>query len=162
MEALEISERATAARERAALKWHLDKMNAALKDAGNNLKEIRDKKLWRHDYASFDAFCAKELGFTRRRADQLIELKEEKLLLCDLFKEEPEIVEQVEKMKEGASRELGDIPDDKKTEVIRKAATEGKITSGSLKRAKARVIDAETGKPEPEEPKCCPTCKRPL
>ena len=41
-------------------------------DAGEALKTIREERLYRSEYASFNAYCKSRWGFTRQRANQLI------------------------------------------------------------------------------------------
>jgi hypothetical protein len=41
-------------------------------DVGLALTEIRDKKLYRRDYGTFEAYCQKRWKFSRVRAYQLI------------------------------------------------------------------------------------------
>ncbi len=45
-------------------------------DVGNALLEIRDKRLYRADYSTFEGYCQERWGFSRSRAHRLIEAAE--------------------------------------------------------------------------------------
>ena len=45
-------------------------------EAGRSLQEIRDSRLYREQYQTFEAYCHSRWGFTPRRAEQLIDAYE--------------------------------------------------------------------------------------
>lgn len=59
--------------DRDRLEATIKKGKKAFVDVGRALAEIRDRKLWRDVFDSFDAYCQEKWGFKRRRADELIQ-----------------------------------------------------------------------------------------
>jgi hypothetical protein len=53
----------------------------AFLEAGQAIKQIRDKKLWRHEYASFESYCRKRWQWSKRHSNTVIAASEVKLLL---------------------------------------------------------------------------------
>lgn len=106
--------------------------------AGDALRQIRDEKLYRQDYRSFDDYLQERWGCGKRYAYRIISAFEVREKL-------PEPV--ASKLRtEGQLRPLTDVPDSKLEEVLDRAiemADGAPMTSGLLKRAKAEVIEPE-------------------
>lgn len=144
------------------LKWYEEEITKRGKNLAAIFKELRDDpiKPWSDTYPSYEIYCETVWGMTPRRIQQLAAGESVKALLAS---EAPDLAPILEKMPEGQLRELATTPAEKRQDVLRAAtATPSKLTAKKIKAAKARIIDPATGDPEPEEPKCCPTCGRPL
>lgn len=143
------------------LNWILGQIKKHMIAVGMHLNEIRDEKLYEPKFKTFEEFCNVELGFSIRRANQIISGDNLKLTLASEVKGDIAMEGAVAQLREGQLRELGPIPEDKRVEVLREVVATGKPTAARIKRAKARIISAETGIAEPE-PAVCPACHRPL
>ena len=53
-------------------------------DAGNALREIRDRGLWRGEYPNWNAYCESVQGITRRYANILISTSEASTVMCEV------------------------------------------------------------------------------
>lgn len=84
------------------------------RDLGEWLTEIRDKKLYRFEFATFAAFCDSELPFRKSRAYQLIEASV-------TIRELPEHVHHGG-INERQARELAKVQPAERVEVLEKAA----------------------------------------
>lgn len=108
---------------------------------GFALAEIRDSKLYRQDYATFEDYCQSRWDLARRRAYQLIEASEVvasispqlRLTMCkNLTHSETQQVENQVPIpsNEWQALELAKVPVDRRAEVMREAAASGdKITA---------------------------------
>lgn len=105
----------------------LKKINQAFLDGAEALREMRDKKLYRHKYETFEEYCQEEHGWGRQRAYQLIEASEIKKSL-------PENVNNC-LQNEGQVRALSSIHPEYREEVIEKVVSEGKVTAEAIKDA---------------------------
>jgi len=106
---------------------------------GKAVMEVKLTRLWRQDYHSWDEYCAKRWGWTRQRVHQIEKSSETVGLL-------PENVAQMVD-NEKAARELANVPEDKREEVVRKAAKaskKSKATAAAIKEASEEVLDVET------------------
>jgi hypothetical protein len=115
---------------------------------GEALKEIREGKLYRESYKTFDKYVSERWGFEKSRAYQLIDAS-------DTNKKVSTIVEEIERASEikneGQLRELKDVPADSVAPVIERAgkiAGDDKITASDLKQAKIEIL--EQAEPEPD------------
>jgi hypothetical protein len=120
------------------------KRHEAVIQAGKNtfvsvglaLTEIRDKKLYRQDYSSFDLYLAQRWGWSRQRAGQLIQA-------AAVVQQLPEKVSTIVDS-EGAARALKKVPKGKRAKVVEAAAAKGKVTAKAIKvEAKKAEIEAE-------------------
>lgn len=118
---------------------------------GSALKEIRDQRLYREDFKSFDAYVKSRWCFQRDYADKLIDSSETKQKVhtmvgtfgADKIQSERQL------------RELKSVPDESLAEVIAKAAEiagDGALTAKVLKEAREQVL--EPTEPTAEEPAC--------
>ena len=99
-----------------------------------SVADIRDRRLYREEYATFDAYMAAELSFSKRHIDRLIHHNEVKTILGPL----------VPNLPESHSRELVSVPPKKMAAVVKKATTKAKSkgrerTSKDVKEAAAEV-----------------------
>jgi len=111
---------------------------------GLALEEIRDKKLYRSKFGTFQEYCLKRWGFSRSYGYQLIE--------------DAKVAEQmsakVDIPNHAAAHALAKVEPQKRAVVAEKAASSGPVTAKSISRAakdetKADVILDETGYPVP-------------
>ncbi len=111
--------------------------------AGAALKEIRDNKLYKDEYSTFEEFCQHECGMSRSQAYRQMEL--------------PEINTSLNVPKVGTSfsnesqaRALVSVPKERRVEVMQKVTTKGRVTAKRIREAaKPKVIDAEFAEVEP-------------
>jgi len=112
---------------------------------GEALAEIRDSKLYRRDYETFEDFCKAEFKWGRDNAYKLITAAETKKSL-------PENVENFIQNAAQANA-VARIPLDQREEVLKKAATNGHLTASRItqaaKESKTIFLD-KTGWPIPE------------
>lgn len=110
---------------------------------GSALKEIRDQRLYREEFKSFDAYIKTRWGFDRSRAYQLIDASEIKAELSTIVDKAPK----AEELKtEGQLRELASVPSESLAEVVQKAAEiagNAPLTAKVLKEAREQVLEAE-------------------
>jgi hypothetical protein len=117
---------------------------------GNALKEIRDSKLYREEYKTFEKYVSEKWGFEKRRAYQLIDACEANKNLCTIVHK----TERAAEIKnEGQLRELKDVPAESMAPVVERAAEiagEDKITASDLKQARQEVLgEVEATSTEP-------------
>ena len=96
------------------------------------LQHIRDNRLYRSDYASFEAYCKGKWGFSKTYANNLIQGSN---AVKSLPKDLTTIV-----VNESTARALAAVPAPQRAEVIQKAAESGKVTAASIKAAAAPVM----------------------
>ncbi len=96
-------------------------------DVGHALADIRDRKLYRAEYETFDNYCTKRWGFSDRRARQLI-------AAADITENIGTIVP-VSELKEGQVRELASVPPNEQRLVYQLAheLTEGNVTASAVR-----------------------------
>jgi hypothetical protein len=87
---------------------------------GDALTEIRDKKLYRAEHGTFEKYCERVWGWTRKNAYQLI-------AAAPVAKCNPEVTNVK------AAVALSKVPPPKRAEVLKKI--EGKVTAPAIKRA---------------------------
>jgi len=140
-------------------------------EVGLALTEIRDKKLYRRDYDTFQAYCQERWDFTRRRADQLIKAADTVLKFAPFVlktnsgksEELPTKGHQAERNQEntknfvlisneGVARALAEIPEAKRTKVLAEAGKGGLPTAKNIKTAWIKI----QGPPPPPSPKSTP------
>src|SRR5579859_3286838 len=78
------------------------RIKSGIEDAVRALEEVRERRLYRDEYGTFEAFCQEELGRTRRRIDQLI-------AALPIQEEMRKIFPSVE-ISDDMARELGKLP----------------------------------------------------
>lgn len=94
---------------------------------GVALAEIRDSKLYRGEFATFEDYCREKWGWARRTAYQYIEAARTVQSL-------PENVRNCAQT-ESQARELAKVEPDKRAEVLEKAAESGAVTAKSIREA---------------------------
>lgn len=110
-------------------------------EVGNALAEIRDSRLYRADFKTFDAYCHGKWGWTRMRAHQIIEA-------AGVANSLPENVNNC-LQNEGQARELSKVEPPQRAEVLSKAVESAKAEDKPLT---ARHIKAATPPPRKSEP----------
>lgn len=151
MESQEIQERVSAVNDRSRLNWNLDEMRKSERKWLECLKDIHDKKLYRHDYPSFEEFCKKQLGIARRTAYDALQAQDMKALL---IQEAPEIEAQVLDMSRSSLVETARLEPEKRVQVVRSIAQTGAVTMTKIKAASK----PKEKKAEAREVIQCPHC----
>ncbi len=119
---------------------------------GSALKEIRDQRLYREGFKTFEAYVKARWSFDRSRAYQLIDASELKADLSTIVDKNPKADEV---KTEGQLRELASVPTESLADVIAKAseiAGDAPLTAKVLKEAREQVL--EPAKLTAEEPAC--------
>ena len=119
------------------------------------LKEVHDRKSYRHDFKSFEDYCMKEWKITGARAYQIIKGEKFRLLL------EGEGVENVAMIPEGQLRELAELPPAKAAKIFNKVKAQSDKTG---KKFTAKDIAKAIDPTEVIPPKLClcPSCGQPI
>lgn len=156
---LDIAERVRLAKARTTLNYYEDEFIKAVKNLGQLLRRLRDdpEKPFLLDYPSFEAYVEVRLGIGRRQANYLIagEFTRDHLAL----NAPADVAPVVAKMNERQLHEIAKVDPPQQIEVLRDALKANpKLTAKGIREAKGRIIDGETGKPEPA--RHCPTCGR--
>lgn len=115
---------------------------------GSALKEIRDQRLFREDFKTFEAYIKDRWGFHRSRAYQLIDAADIKADLSTMVDQNPKLSEI---NTERQLRELAAVPAESLQDVLDKAAEiagDAVMTAKVLKEAREQVLPEE---PEDEE-----------
>ena len=95
-------------------------------EVGLALKQIRDKRLYREKFKSFEAYCQSKWGFTRVRGHQLIQIGNVVEALpekCKALLNSPR-----------AATELGKAPVRQREGILAAVAKHGKVTAEEIKR----------------------------
>jgi hypothetical protein len=100
-------------------------------EVGLALTEIRDSKLYRADFQTFEAYCQAKWGWTRQRAYQIIDA-------ADVKKTLPEEC-QKNLTKESHAAALAKVPAEKRVKVLERAAESGPVTAKAIHEAAAIV-----------------------
>jgi hypothetical protein len=104
-------------------------------EVGLALAEIRDKRLYRVMFKTFEEYCQQKWGWKASRARQLISAAEVQ-----------KSVTNVTLSNEGQARELAKVPEEERVEVIEKAAAKAKEESRPMT---AKDIKESRSEPEP-------------
>lgn len=123
----------------------------SLRDWCEALRTIRDKRLYREDYPTFEAYCQIELGKTRQRINSVmnaelvrVELSQDPILESMLSKTSTRAVEEIAKAP-------GEVRKKVAVKVAKEAEETGKpLTAKQVKRVVAEVIAATEPVPIPE------------
>lgn len=108
-------------------------------DVGNALLEIRDKRLYRQDYSTFEEYCREQWSFTKQRAYQLMDAATvvdtiQKSTIVDFFPKT-----------ETQARPLASLEPEEQVEAWKRVITstpEGKITAAIVLKA-AKEVERE-------------------
>lgn len=93
----------------------IEKGKKAFLDVGNALSEIREGRLYRNAFKTFEAYCDEVHGFSKPRAYQFIEAAEVAVCLSTIV-DESEVPK-----KESQLREVAKAPKEKRVDVVQKA-----------------------------------------
>lgn len=119
---------------------------------GEALKEIRDGKLYRESYKTFEKYVDDKWGFEKRHAYRLIDAAVTNSKLCPIGHK----IERVDEIKsESQLREIKDVPVDVMEQVVERAAElagDDKITASDLKQARQEVLGEVTATTTTQEP----------
>jgi hypothetical protein len=102
---------------------------------GKALAEIRDLKLYRATFSTFEDYCQIVWKWGRERARLLIDGA------CIADELPPEVKALIHK--EGQARALSKVPKDARAAVVKDAAASGKVTAGSIAKAAAKAGDQD-------------------
>lgn len=105
---------------------------------GEYLKEIKDGKLYKSDYATFEEFCESEFGIKQAYAYRLIEASDVKTSVSDST-----IVEKLVRPSQATA--LAAVPVEQREEVLTKVAESGPVTAKAI----TEVAQTITPKPAP-------------
>ena len=146
---LTVSEKA----ERRKLEGVIQNWLDSYADVGRALTRIRDAKLYRDQWKTFEAYVEDQFGFSRPRAYQLIDAVKQvnrvETLSTIVDKNAEEVLPN-----ESAARALSKVDDEEIQEVLDVVvedcqATGKPVTGKSIKDAAAKVADKKKDKPEP-------------
>jgi hypothetical protein len=93
-------------------------------EVGVALEEIRDRKLYRNKFKTFEEYCQNQWGFSRQYAHQFIKGAVAVKALP------PNLSTQIDKPKTAAA--LAKVDDEKRVEVVKAAAKTGAVTAKSI------------------------------
>lgn len=95
-------------------------------EVGQALAAVRENRLYRADYDTFESYCQGRWGFTRQRAQQITAAAELATTIVDTGLPAP--------ANEGQARELAKVPEPERAEVWQKTVerTEGKPTAKAI------------------------------
>lgn len=99
----------------------IDRTKGAFLECGIALASIRDKKLYRRDFRTFDAYCQDRWGWQRMHAHRLIEAAK---VVEDLPQNVSRGIQN-----ERQARALAKVPKEQRVEVIKAVTESGPITS---------------------------------
>lgn len=130
----------------------LDQLEAIIADGqewflktGGALIAIRDRKLYRRDYDSFEAYCQTRWKFSARRALQLIN----STVAVQALPTETGTMVPTER----AAREVAKVPKEHRQEVVETAAKKGPVTAKAIATAAAeKKVDAKRAEKVEDDP----------
>lgn len=108
-------------------------------EVGQALITIRDGRLYRNHYPTFEAYCEHRWGISRPRAYELVHAAEKVQALSA-------IADTPLPANEGQARELSGLEPEEAAAVMTEAAVSGKVTAASIREARERLEPS----PEPE------------
>lgn len=112
------------------------------------LREIRDARLYREEYDTFEDFCRVELGKTRQRIYQVLSADLVRIELAS----DAGLSKIFDKASESAIRELEKAPPELRRAVAEKVVAEAEETGTALTAKKVKRVVAEVvATPEPEQ-----------
>lgn len=117
---------------------------------GLALAEIRERKLYKRDFDTFEVYCQKRWGWSHQRASQLINS-------AAVIQRLPEKVATIVAKNEGVAREVSKVAPEKREEVVQKAAASGPVTAKRVAEAAKAVEEKpviemdEVGQPIPKQ-----------
>jgi hypothetical protein len=106
---------------------------------GLALSEIRDSKLYRGEFKTFDEYCQTRWGWKRQRAYELIQAAE---VQSTLPVECNNII-----TNDSQARELAQVPAAARADVLKEVAAAGPVTAKAIKKAAKRNAEPEEDRP---------------
>lgn len=136
------------------------KFSSGLKDMAEALEDIRNRRLYREEYSSFEEFCQAELKKSHRYADRLISTFRVNANLMLNAPEEPSGSNLTQpKVSQQVARELAPLPPEQQREVFQEAkiaAPNGRVTTklvkGIVEKYKPPKKQASVSAPKVEKP----------
>lgn len=124
----------------------IEKGKQTFVEVGQALKQIRDEKLYREKWNTFDAYCEDRFDFKRRYADRLIEAAEIKMSPIGL-----------KISNEAQAREVAKTPPKKRSEVVKTAEKIAKeagkpVSAKVIAEARDTVVEGEVVSKKPPKP----------
>jgi hypothetical protein len=121
----------------AQLESIIERTRKSFIEFGKALLEIRDSKLYRPQYSTFEQYCQGRWRFGRRYVNQVIRSSQAVLQLQDT----QNLGTMVPKIQtERQARALADVPKDKRPEVLQEAEKSGKLTARSITEAAEKIV----------------------
>lgn len=118
-------------------------------EVGRALAAIRDSKLYREGFKTFEAYCSERWGYEKRYSHYLANASETAVRIQQIAESKPDLGTIVHKLceSEGRLRELADVSDKDLPKVLRKLAkSDEPVTAKAIKKAVSEVLPP----PEPE------------
>jgi hypothetical protein len=110
-------------------------------EVGNALAEIRNRRLYRRDWPTFEAYCVFHWGWSRQRSYQLIEAAAVVKLLPDAMST---IVDA-----ESQARELAKVAEEDREKVMQEVIRRGSVTAKAIQKV-ARELKGKVEQPAPD------------
>ena len=133
----------------------IERGECAFYESGKALITIRDKKLYRENFKTFDLYCAERWGFTRSHASRLTKAYKSVTKLVTLCPESKKIITAEGPAREFTKGELTDAELKKSFIIADKTAKKEntKLTAKIAKKAIEKVTASREEKPESNEKK---------
>ena len=128
---------------------------SAFIEVGNALAEIRDGKLYRAEFRSFETYCKAKWGLSKAHAYRQIDaakIAAETSPIGDKVSTDSENSSPgttPEIPNEATARAVASVPKDDRQEVVEEAAKSGPLTAASVAKAAAKVAETKEPKPPP-------------
>lgn len=110
-------------------------------EVGDALLQIRDSKLYRSDYSTFEDYCRERWGWNRRYCNRLIEASS---VIQKMGPIGPKVAA------ESQARELARVEPEKRAQVLETASSNGDLTAKRIREAAAKINGAAQERPNPE------------
>jgi hypothetical protein len=107
-------------------------------EVGAALMSIRDERLYRVEYGTFEDYCRERWGFSRSRTYQMIDA-------ASVVQAVSTIVDTPIPATESQARELTGLAPDVAAEVMQVAAATGKVTAATIRETRTTIVDTDTG-----------------
>jgi len=114
-------------------------------EVGASLAIIRDQRLYREEYDTFEAYCQDRCGWTRQRAAQLIGASEVVTELSTMV--------DTDDLNERQARALLDVPPEHRAEVLREAQADAEALRKPVTAKHIKATGAKHALPKPRKPK---------
>ena len=114
----------------------IEKGKQSFVEVGMALLQIRDRRLYRHKFETFEDYCQKRWGWTADYGRKLIAATSAVQGLTEKTKTKVSTA--------GAARALVSVPEKERSAVVEKAASTGKpVTAKSINAARSAIVEAE-------------------